>query len=45
MNLEIKNDIEQIAKNTSLHDEDKVTEFIDHWNEMKRLVRDLVERD
>jgi hypothetical protein len=46
INLSVQNDTERISDEMGeliSYDEDKVIEFIEHWDQMKRLFRELVE--
>jgi hypothetical protein len=46
INLSVQNDTERIANEMGKlisYDEGKVIEYIEHWNQMKRLFRELVE--
>ena len=46
INLSVQNDTKRIAEDIgglNLYDGDKVVEFIEHWDQMKRLFRELVE--
>lgn len=44
INLSVQNDTKRITDEVGpFYDEDKVIEFIEHWDQMKRLFRELVE--
>ena len=46
INLSVQNDTKRIAEEIgelNLYDGDKVVEFIEYWDQMKRLFRELVE--